>query len=144
MAKTRTRTKAAQARMHGLYVMQGALTEYGNRVIDPASELGKAVNEWEQGIIADLGGEEALSMGKRELIALAKADAFMLASIDAYIAELGTGIINRRHRKLYPIVEARGKVADRLHRRLDAIYSDDHQRKARPVTSLREYLGDKP
>jgi hypothetical protein len=101
--------------------MRDKLTELTERTIAPDSPIGLELAEWKASMVEHLGGQDRVSVAQRELIELAAAERLILHSLDAYIAELGSGVINRRHRQLYPIVEARGRQADRFQRRLEAL-----------------------
>lgn len=52
----------------GLYTAKRVLKEYGSRAIDARSKAGRALAEWTQAIVTDLGGEQAISAQQQALL----------------------------------------------------------------------------
>jgi hypothetical protein len=66
----------------------------------------------------------------------------LLASLDAYVFELAGqgGLANRKHRRVFPVVLDRMRVADGLGRQLQTLGLD---RVARPPVDLGAYLAQR-
>ncbi len=75
-------------------------------------------------LMEDLGGEESLSAQQRAIVEQVCVDRILLALIDGFIfgrADPGNplaNVLNKRDRKLYPIVSQRQQIADALTSRL--------------------------
>ncbi len=122
---------------HGLNTMKKAMVELGNRAIDGRSAYGRAVYAFEKHYIDQLGGECAISQGERRMITMTARTALLLDTVDCYVAELGSKIINRRSKCLFPIVMQRQQLADSHQRQLVAL---GLERKSKPVPSLQAYI----
>jgi hypothetical protein len=113
----------------GLHVVRKALPFLLERVADPAvpdeslSPVELAARAWRQEILADLGGSEAVPAAKRALLDAATGTKIILDSLDRYLFELAEigGLINRRSRKAFAVVQDRMRVADSLTRQLQAL-----------------------
>jgi hypothetical protein len=123
------------ARKHGFNPAKAALSEFGQRVIDGRSALGRALADWRQEIVRDLGGAEQLSAQQHTVIDIVVRTKILLDGCDAYI--MTTGIVNKRKRAVHPIVIQRGQLAESLVRHLSML---GLKRKAQEVPSLQEYL----
>jgi hypothetical protein len=131
---------ATKPNRHGLNTFKKAMMELGSRAIDGRSAYGKAVHFFEQQYIEDLGGESVVSAGQMQLIQMAAKTALLLSSVDCYIAELGSAIINKRNRCLFPIVLQRQQLADSHLRQLTAL---GLERRQKPIQSLQDYIAGK-
>jgi hypothetical protein len=115
------------------------------RVLDPTlpgtalSLVERAARDWRQQVLDDLGGLDAVSATKRALLDAATGSMILLASLDAYVFELAGqgGLANRKHRRVFPVVLDRMRVADGLARQLQALGLD---RIERPPVDLGTYL----
>ena len=107
---------------HGQGVVSRALPHLMERVLDPAlpetalSLIERAARDWRQQVLDDLGGLDAVSATKRALLDAATGSMILLASLDAYVFALAGqgGLANRKHRRVFPVVLDRMRVADGL------------------------------
>jgi hypothetical protein len=62
--------------------------------------------------------------------------------LDRYVFELAErgGLVNRRSRRVFPVVESRMRVADGLARQLQAL---GLERKGKPGPTLEQYLSER-
>ena len=97
--------------------MKRAVNGLGNRVIDKRTATGKALAKWRADLIADLGGDDAISTQRVALIELAVKSKLLLDSIDTWLLTQPT-LVNVRKRSLIPIVLQRQTLADGLARYL--------------------------
>ena len=82
--------------------------------------MGAALRVWRDALIADLGGEDRVSTQQRAIVDLACRTYLMLQHVDNYI--LGEkALVNRRSRKLHPVVLHRQRLADGLAKYLDML-----------------------
>ncbi len=116
----------------GHHVVNKALPYLLERVTDPAipdetlSPVELAARAWRQEVIADLGGLNTVPAAKRALLDAATGTKIILDSLDRYLFELAErgGLVNRRNRKAFGIVQDRMRVADSLARQLQALGMD--------------------
>jgi hypothetical protein len=94
---------------------------------------------WRAELIADLGGEEAISTQQRTLVELATRTKLYVDSLDAWIMEYGN-LMNARKRAVLPVVKDRMQLADALVRYLTAL---GLQRRTKQVQDLGSYLAGK-
>lgn len=76
--------------------------------------------EWRHDLVADLGGEDRLSTQQLAIVDLAVRDKLLLDSLDAWLFAQPS-IVNKRSRKLLPVVMERARLADGLQRRLELL-----------------------
>ncbi len=124
---------------HGLTRLKAAVRGLGGRVVDRRTTLGKALTEWRQELIGDLGGPDAISTQERAIVDLAVRTKLLLDSVDAWLLTQPS-LVNKRARALLPVVRERQQLADGLSRYLQAL---GLERRAKPVLSLNEYLKGK-
>ncbi len=128
---------------HGAGVVTKALPYLLERVADgkisdaQLTPLELAAREWRKEAEQDLGGE--LAATKRALLDAATGSMILLASLDRYVFELAErgGLVNRRSRRVFPVVESRMRVADGLARQLQALGLEG---KSAPMPSLAEWV----
>src|SRR5437016_3840457 len=69
---------------HGFHALRRAVQTLGSRSLPPRSTaLGRALHEWRAALIADLGGEEAVSTQQLALVDLAVRTKLLADSVDA-------------------------------------------------------------
>jgi hypothetical protein len=107
------------AARHGHYSLKRAVQERGLEAIDGRSALGRALREFRNDLIRDLGGEANLSTAELHLIDLAVRDRLFLESLDAALAD--RPLLNRKRGSVAPALEARFRMADSATRRLQAL-----------------------
>ena len=113
----------------------------GDNVSDGVlTPLEAAARAWRKDAEQDLGGE--LAATKRALLDAATGSMILLASLDRYVFALAEegGLVNRRSRRVFPVVESRMRVADGLARQLQALGLEP---KATPTPSLGQYLASR-
>ena len=92
--------ESCQHNSHGLSAMKramGQLCDSGNWP-DTLGPLGAAVRDWQQALISDLGGPEAISTQQKVLVDLSSKTMLLLASVDDWL--LRQSPINKRKRSL--------------------------------------------
>ena len=112
------RRRGARARQrHGHHARRATLDELATRVFDPETPVGRALIEWREAVIADLGGEGELSIQQRSLIDVLAREKLLLQRIDAWLLEQPR-IVNGSQRAVYPVVEERTRLANAFAKRL--------------------------
>ena len=120
---------------HGLHTLSkmlpNVLSRVENEQIASADlhPLEATAREWREAVIADCGGREILTTAKLSLIHAALGSWILLSSVDAYVMQLvaGNGVVHRKDRKAWPIVEQRARLADSLAKQLQLIGLDKPQ-----------------
>jgi hypothetical protein len=121
------------ARRHGLNPLKKALYTLGNRALDKRTVAGRALVEWREDLIRDLGGD--VSTQQDAIISLAIKTKLLLDSIDVWLLQQPTLIIKRK-KSIIPAVQQRQVLADALARYLGQL---GLARKAK-LTSLSDIL----
>jgi len=129
----------------GLHVVNKALPYLLERVTDLAipdetlSPVELAARTWRQAVIADLGGLESVSAAKQALLDAATGSKIILDSLDRYLFKLAEsgGLVNRRNRKAFAVVQDRMRVADSLTRQLQALGTEHQTRTIDLAQALR-------
>jgi hypothetical protein len=125
---------------HGHTALKRAIKTLGSRSIDRRTSLGKALDIWRNELIADLGGESAVSTQQKALVGLCVTTKLMLDSLDAWLLSQGS-LVNVRKRSVIPALLSRTQLSDSLARYLGQL---GLARKARPVQSLDQLLHPSP
>jgi hypothetical protein len=120
----------------GFYALKSTLRQLGPRTIDRRTSLGKHLAAWRAELVADLGGEGALSTQQRALVDVIVRQKLLLESVDAWLL-VQPSLVNSRKRALLPVVRERQALADSLARYLTQL---GLERRARPVPNLDDYL----
>jgi hypothetical protein len=109
---------------------------------DSLSPLEVAGREWRQAVISDHGGSQALTTTKLALVNATLGSWLLLSTIDSYLFELAgtTGVVNRRARAVFAVVEQRARLADSFVRQLQALGLD---RVSAPPMDLTTYIQEK-
>jgi hypothetical protein len=126
--------------VHGHYLVQQAVEralELGQALVDPTTQAGVTLAEQRQAFIDAKGGDP--SPQQIAIIDEVMRLNLLIAHIDRYLIELRDGIVNRRHKRLAPIVEQRQKLADSRLRHLQAL---GLERRARRVSDVLGVLDD--
>lgn len=123
---------------HGLTALQTALKAVSDREgwLEGLGEVGEALKAWRADLVADLGGEEAVSAQERAVVELATRTHLLLESVDRWLLSQPS-LVNKSRRQLFPVVLQRQQLADALARYMTQL---GLKRRARPVPSLQEYL----
>ena len=72
-----------------------------------------AIRKWRAELIADLGGDDAVSTQQLAIVDLAGKQKLLLDSIDTWLLSQPS-LINKRKRMLLPVVQQRQALADAL------------------------------
>ena len=120
----------------GFSRLKSTLRRLGPRTIDRRTSLGKHLAAWRADLLADLGGEGALSTQQRALVDVIVRQKLLLESVDAWLL-VQPSLVNGRKRALLPVVRERQGLADSLARYLVQL---GLERRAKPVPSLDDYL----
>jgi hypothetical protein len=99
---------------HGLHTLQKAVRTLGRRALpSKATALGRALHEWRSALVADLGGDDAVSTQQLALVDLAVRTKLLCDSVDAYVLDMPSPV-NRRKRCLFPVVRERQTLVTQL------------------------------
>jgi len=124
---------------HGLTTLKRAVRIHGSRTIDGRTTLGRTLGAWRTRLIADLGGQDSLSIQETALVDLAVRTKLLLDSVDAWLLQQHS-LVNARKRALLPVVRERTQLADALARYLTML---GLKRRPKPVPSLEDYLASR-
>ena len=124
----------------GIYRLKRAVATLGKRALPSRSTaLGRALHEWRAALIADLGGEAAVSTQQLALVDLAVRTKLLVDSVDAYVLAMPSPV-NRQRRCLHPVVRERASLVNQLQSLLRDL---GLERRARDVPDLAAYLAAK-
>ena len=91
----------------GVYTLKRAVKRLGSRMLPPArSPLGRALREWRESLIADLGGLDAVTTQQLAIVDMAVRTKLLVDSVDAFVLGMPSAV-NKRSRCLYPVVKER-------------------------------------
>ena len=140
MDAERPRNARGRYQRHGLHTLKRAVQTLGSRALPPKSTaLGRALHEWREALLADLGGVEAVSTQQAALVDLAVRTRLLVDSVDAYVLSMPSPV-NRQRRCLHPVVRERQALVGQLQSLLRDLGLD---RKAREVPDLHDYLAQR-
>jgi len=125
-------------RTHGLSRLKKIVDTRGMKVLDGRSYAVRAVREWEEELVRDLGGAENLSVQKRTLVEMACKTRLYIEHVDSWLCLQPSIVYNRKH-KLMPVVQQRQQLVDSLAKLLDRLGLD---RVPKPIPTLAEYLAE--
>jgi hypothetical protein len=123
-------------KQHGLTALRRKVAARGLAAVDGRTLAARAVKMWKQELLTDLGGEENLSTQKRALVELVVRTRLMVDHVDAYLMELGSPV-NRRFKRLHPIVGERQRLVDSLAKLLGQL---GLERQMKPVEEIDAFL----
>jgi hypothetical protein len=103
----------------------------------PDTPVGQVLAERRAGLVADLGGD--LTTAQHALIDLAIRQWALLEAVDGYLLQLPSPV-DKRHRRVWPVVLDRSRLAAQLQATLLAL---GLERKPKPVQPLRAYLAER-
>jgi nitric oxide reductase activation protein len=92
--------------------MKRAIAKLGARAIPGNTKLGYALRAWRKELIADLGGEDNVSVQQRTIVELASTTKLMISSVDAWI--MSQPSLLTRERTLIPVIMQRQQLANSL------------------------------
>jgi hypothetical protein len=120
----------------GLYAAKAALKEYGNRALDGRTGAAKALAQWRNELVGDLGGPDEVSTQELAIVDAAVKTKLLLDSLDTWLLQQSS-LINARRRSVYPVVLQRQQLADALARYMGQL---GLKRRPRPAKSLSDLL----
>src|SRR5438094_5375769 len=121
----------------GIYALRTAVLTLGSRALPAKSTaLGRALHEWRESLLADLGGVDAVSTQRLALVDLAVRTKLLVDSVDAYVLAMPSPV-NRQRRCLHPVVRERQALVGQLQSLLRDL---GLERRAKPVADLASYL----
>lgn len=124
----------------GVHTLKKAVQTLGSRALpSKRTALGRALHEWRDALIDDLGGVATISTQQAALIDLAVRTKLLVDSVDAYVLAMPSPV-NRQRRCLHPVVRERQSLVSQL----QSILRDlGLERCARNVPDLTAYLASK-
>ncbi len=129
---------------HGLTRAKRAISEYGSRSIDMRTKAGRALTEWTDAIVRDLGGEQAISAQQATLIELCSRTKLLLDGVDAWLLSQGRPPVNKKSQRLWPVVRERTALSDSLARYLGQLGLEKHRPDGQDLTTyVEEHYGGK-
>ena len=78
-----------------------------------STALGRALHEWREALVSDLGGPDAVSTQQLALVELAVRTKLLVDSVDAYVLAMPSPV-NRQRRCLHPVVRERSTLVNQL------------------------------
>src|SRR5262245_27274096 len=102
---------------HGLISMKNALIRSKQVRLDMRFRTGKALVRWRLDLVADLGGEDAISTQQAALIELCVRSKLVIDTIDNWILSQDN-LVNKSKKAVIPVVIQRQSLADGLARYL--------------------------
>jgi len=75
--------------------------------------LGRALRDWRDALVTDLGGADAVTTQQAALIEMAVRTKLMADSVDAYVLGMPS-LVNKQKRCLHPVVRERATLVNQL------------------------------
>jgi hypothetical protein len=119
----------------GLNALKARVKVRGLSAIDLRTLAARALVQWREALIRDLGGADSISTQRMTLIELATRTRLFIDHVDAFLLEQSS-LVNKSKRAIYPIVAQRQQLVDSLARLLSQLGLD---RQAKPVEDLETY-----
>jgi len=123
---------------HGLHALRTKVKVAGLAALDGRTAAAQALLEWRRDLIADLGGDAAISAQQRALVELATRTRLYVDHVDAFLMAQRT-LVHAKRKAVLPVLRERQALADSLTRILSQL---GLERRPRPVKSLTEYLAE--
>jgi len=124
----------------GIYTLKRAVAALGSRALPTKrTALGRALAEWRTSLLADLGGVDTVSTQQLALVELAVRTKLLVDSVDAFLLTDTPSLVDKRHRRLWPVVRERQALVGQL----QSILRDLGLRRQKPTMDLAAYLAAK-
>ncbi len=123
---------------HGLNALKVRVKVQGWHAIDRRTVAGQALLAWRNELLADLGGEDAVSAQELALVELATRTRLYVDSLDAWLMAQPS-LVNQRKKAVLPVLRERQQLVDSLGRILGQL---GLERRAKRVPTLPEYLAE--
>jgi hypothetical protein len=104
--------------------------------------LGRALAEWRDALLADLGGADKVSTQQRALLDLAVRSKLLVDSVDAYVLSMPSAV-NKKKRCLHPVVRERSALVGQLQSLLRDLGLERREEDAADVTRVLEAVHGK-
>ena len=124
---------------HGLNALKVRVKVQGWHAIDRRTVAGQALLAWRNELLADLGGEDAVSAQELALVDLATRTRLYVDSLDAWLMAQPS-LVNHRKKAVLPVLRERLALQDSLSRILGQL---GLKRRTKPVPTLTEYIETK-
>ncbi len=126
---------------HGLYALKSAIKGANGQGdwLKSLGDVGVTLKAWKDALIADLGGEDAVSTQERAVVDMAVRTHLMLESVDRWLLQQPS-LVNKSRRQLFPVVLQRQQLADALTRYMTTL---GLERRSRPVKSLASHVAER-
>jgi hypothetical protein len=118
----------------GLNGLKARVKLRGLQAIDRRTAAAQALLTWRTDLLADLGGEAAVSAQQHALVEAAVRTRLFVDHLDAWILEHGS-LVNARRRSVHPVVRERQQLVDRLARLLSLLGLERRQPKPVDLTA---------
>jgi hypothetical protein len=139
-AGARTEPSKAKKRRYtrtGLAALRARVKVRGMHALDTRTAGAQDLLRWRSELIADLGGEKAISTQQRSLIELATRTRLYVDHVDAWLMEQSSLIFIKR-KTVHPILLQRQTFADALARYLEQLGLE----RRKPVIPIRDLLAE--
>ena len=131
--------KPAQTRSrHGLNALMARVKVRGLAAIDGRTVAARALLDWRSHLVADLGGEAAISAQQRALVDVATRSKLYVDHLDAFLMEQRS-LVNARRKAVLPALRERQTLADSLARILGQL---GLERRQAPAKSLQDVIAE--
>jgi hypothetical protein len=89
-----------------------------------------AAREFRQSLIRDLGGPDRCTSDRLALVQVVVGSWLVLSAVDVYLLGLAAreGLVNKKHRRVFPVVESRSRLAESFARQLGQLGIERHAR----------------
>jgi len=111
----------------------------GLQALDRRTAAARDLVEWRSELLADLGGQGAISAQQMALVEMAVRTRLFIDHADAWLLEQGS-LVNARKRSLIPLVRERQTLVDSLTRILGQL---GLERRVKPAVDLQTYVATK-
>src|SRR2546422_7236736 len=99
----------------GVYMLKRAVQMLGSRALpSKRTALGRALAEWRASLLVDLGGMDTVSTQQLALVELAVRTKLLVDSVDAFLLTGTPSLVDKRHRRLWPVVREPPAVGGQL------------------------------
>jgi hypothetical protein len=128
----------------GIYTLKRAVQALGSRALPPGNTtLGRELRAWRNSLVADLGGPDAISTQRASLIEMATTTRLLVSSVDAYLLSLPS-LVDKRHRRLWPVVRERQALVGQLQAILRDLGLERRAKDATDIAAALAALHEKP
>jgi hypothetical protein len=104
--------------------------------VDKRGAPARLLVEWRRDLVADLGGEAAVTAQQRALVEVITRTKLYVDHLDAYLMQQRS-LINKTKKTVLPVLLQRQQLADSLAKHLSLL---GLERRSKPTPSLDEYL----